>query len=124
MNFPPKLPPDTVLASLFPGYSGFVSWDGMIGLRTRGSGYKLVGQFMSDATGKRESVQKRNAWWYVKWVFACNVASFILFVIAMVISLPIADDAFIVWWFESPWGSVASLAVAVAVSPFIYRRLR
>ena len=84
----------------------------------------MVGQFMGDVTGKRQSVQKRNSWWYVKWVFACNVVSFILFVVAMVISLPIADDAFIVWWFESPWGSVASLAVAVAVSPFIYRRLR
>jgi hypothetical protein len=79
---------------------------------------------MGDVTDKRKTPRRRNVWWYLRWVFACNVVSFALFVAAMVISLPIADDAFIMWWFESPWGSIAMLAVAVAVSPVIYRRLR
>lgn len=83
---------------------------------------------MGDVTGKRQLIQRRNAWWYVKWVFACNVVSFILFVIVMVISLPIADNAFIVRWFESSGarrivgGSCCSFALYLQAAPVVVER--
>ena len=61
--------------------------------------------------------------WYVKFVFACYAASFGLSILAVVASLPFTGFALAQWWF-TPAGGLAMFAVAVVVSPIIYRRLR
>jgi hypothetical protein len=66
---------------------------------------------------------KRGPLWYLEWVFACYAAAFGLFMLISVITIPFMGNAFVDWWFEQS-GSLTMFAVAIAASPFIYRRLR
>jgi hypothetical protein len=66
---------------------------------------------------------KRRPIWYLKWIFACYAASFGLFMLIFLITIPFIGIAFADWWFK-PSGSLAMLAASIAISPFIYRRLQ
>ncbi len=69
------------------------------------------------------TAQKRSLLWHLKWLFACFAAAFALFLATLVVSLAFSGPAFGEWW-SSPIGHIAMFAVAVALSPLIYRRLR
>jgi len=78
---------------------------------------------MDNLADKTEATPTRDLRWHLKWLFACYAASFALCMLAVVISLPFSGFAFVEFWF-GPVGGIAMLAIAIAVSPFIYRRLR
>ena len=78
---------------------------------------------MSNLADNTPQKPKRGWLWHLKWLFACYAASFGLFLLVFVLSLPLSGTAFAEWWFK-PIGSLAMLVAAVAVSPVIYRRLR
>ena len=77
---------------------------------------------MEEASGKPTG-PVRNLLWYAKWLFACYAITFALFLLVGIASLPIADDAFIKFWF-GPIGGLAMLATAAVLSPIVYRRLK
>ena len=78
---------------------------------------------MGNVADKEEAIPRRDLRWHSKWLFACYATSFALCMLAVVVSLPFSGFSFVEFWF-GPLGGVAMLAIAIAVSPFIYRRLR
>ena len=78
---------------------------------------------MSDLANNPSGPTQRGFSWYVKFVFACYAASFAVFLLAVVVGLPFGGFALAEWWF-TPAGNLAMFAIAVAVSPFMYRWLR
>ena len=78
---------------------------------------------MGDLADKARATPKRDLRWHLKWLFACYATSFALCMLIVVVSLPFSGFAFVEFWF-GPLGGIAMLAIAIAVSPFIYRRLR
>ena len=78
---------------------------------------------MDDLADKSKAAPTRDFRWHLKWLLACYAASFALFMLIVVVSLPFAGFAFVEFWF-GPLGGAAMLATAVVVSPFVYRRLR
>ncbi len=65
----------------------------------------------------------RRVLWCCKLMLACYAVSFAAFMLAGVVSLPFVGTAVLDWWFQTN-GRVAMLLLAVAVSPFVYRRLK
>jgi hypothetical protein len=78
---------------------------------------------MGNLAYKAETAPKRDLRWHLKWCFACYAVSFALCMLIVLVSLPFSGFAFVEFWF-GPLGGIAMLAIAVAVSPFVYRRLR
>jgi len=78
---------------------------------------------MNNRANLPDVAPRRGPLWYFKWLLACYAAAFALFLLALVASIPFSSVAFADWWFK-PAGSLTMLATAIAVSPFIYKRLR
>ena len=73
---------------------------------------------------KSKSQDKRTAVWYLKFLFACYAVSFAVTLLVFLVSLPFAGYALIDWWYDSHLCGLVMLGLAVAASPFVYKRLR
>ncbi|WP_139350601.1 hypothetical protein [Rhodanobacter sp. B04] len=78
---------------------------------------------MTNFLSKPQERKGRGLIWHLKWLLASYAASFGLFLIVLIASLPFYGYAFANWWFL-PAGSVTQWVVAALVSPFVYGRLR
>ena len=69
--------------------------------------------------------KKRAALWYVKWLFASYALALALFLLGLLVSLAtVRPAAYTDFFFSGPLGGWAMLALTVAVSPFVYRKLK
>lgn len=78
---------------------------------------------MSNLANEPQNNPQRGTRWHLKWLFACYAASFALFMLIAIASLPFVGFQFFELFFE-PIGRIAQLVLAIALAPFIYRRLR
>jgi len=78
---------------------------------------------MKSVAAASETRTRRGLGWHLKWLFASYAASFGLFLLVFLVSIPFVGGEFSSWWLGAT-GSYAMLAVALAISPIVCRWLR
>lgn len=78
---------------------------------------------MSNSNAEAPSPAKRDASWYIKWVFASYAAAFGLFLLVALACLPFFGSSPLTL-LVSPVGGFVVLVTAAVLSPLVYRYLK